>query len=194
MQNKKLYLILAVAIVIVAAAAFVGGRLLNGRAGSLGLFPMAGKRGTVSISIQMTPAPELPKTEPDARGTFIERKDNTIVIQTFSDEMGKGGVVLYTGSSGDGGGPAKSDGGGNQGPQVEVVVTGETVIYHDATEMPSPSEMSESTIVQQVVEKGSLDDLTSDSMLMVWGRKSGDRIIADVDMYSRPVVFMKKAP
>jgi hypothetical protein len=195
MQNKKLYIILGAVVVLVAAAAFVGGRLLNGQAGPLGLFPMmGGGPGSVSIEVQMTPAPELPKTEPETRGSFVERKDNTIIVQTFSEEMGKGGVVVSTGSSGEGGGPMNNDNGGNKGPQVEVVITNETVIYRDVTEMPPPNEMSESVVVQQVVEEGTLDDLTADSMVMVWGRKNGDRIIADVIMYSQPVMFMKGAP
>lgn len=194
MQTKKLYIILAVVVVVVAAAAFIGGRLLNGQAGPLGVFPMGGG-GNTSFRIDMTPAPELPKTEPEARGSFVERRDNTIVIQTVSMEMGKGGVVVSIGSGGEGGGgPITNQDGGEQGPKVEVVITNETVIYHDATEMPSPSEANESMIVQQTVEEGTLDDLTSDSMVMVWGRKNGDRIIADMILYTQPVVFMKGAP
>jgi len=191
MQNKKIYFIMAVAIIVVAAAAFVGGRLLNGQAGPLGLFPMLGGPGQVSISIDMIPAPELPKTEPETRGTFVERKDNTIVIQEDSMEMGKGGVVVQAGP-GENGGPMTSGGpGDNDGPKVEVVVTNETIIYRDATEMVPPSDVNETTTIQQVVEAGTLDDLTSDSMVMVWGRKNGDRIIADMIVYSQPVMFMK---
>lgn len=190
MQNKKLYFILAVLVVVVAAAAFVGGRLLNGRAGPLGIFPMMGG-GPVSFSIDMIPAPELPKTEPETRGTFVERKDNTIVIQESSMEMGKGGVVVQVGP-GEGGGPMTSGGpGDNDGPKVEVVVTNETIIYRDATEMIPPSEVNETQVIQQVVEEGTLDDLTSDSMVMVWGRKNGDRIIADMIVYSQPVIFKR---
>ncbi len=195
MQNKKIYFIMAVVIVVVAAAAFVGGRLLNGQAGPLGLFPMmGGGPGSVSIEINMTPAPELPKTEPEARGTFVEREDNTIVIQTVSMEMGKGGVVVSNGSAGGGAGPITNQDGGEQGPKVEVVITNATVIYRDATEMPEPSGVSENMAVQQIVEEGSLDDLNGDSMVMVWGRKSGERIIADMIVYSQPVVFKREAP
>ena len=76
------------------------------------------------------------------------------------------------------------------GPKVEVVVTSETLIYCDVTAMSmEPPENNETTTVQQVVEPCTLDDLTSDTMLMVWGRKSGDRIIADVVVFSKPVMF-----
>ena len=149
--------------------------------------------GQFAVSINMIPAPELPKTEPEAQGTFVERKDNTIVLQAVSMEMGKGGVVVSAGSGGDGG-PMTSDGPGEgDGPKVEVVITNATIIDRDATEVIPPSEINETQSVQQVVEEGTLDDLTSDSMIMVWGRKNGDRIIADVILYSRPVMF-KRGP
>jgi hypothetical protein len=192
MQNRKLYIILAVVIVIVAASAFIGGRLLNGQVGSLGFLPF-GNGGTVSLAINMTPAPELPTTRPDATGTFAERKDNTITIQAISMEMGKGGgVVVAIGSAEDTDGPAANSSGDGDGPKVEVVVTKETKIYRDATDMGEPSTSGNQTIiVQQVVEPGTLDDLKSQTMLMVWGRKNGDRIIADVISYSNPVIFKK---
>lgn len=197
MQNKKLYIVLAVVIVVVAAAAFVGGRLLNGQAGPLGLFPMlGGGPGMVSISIDMTPAPELPTTKPDVTGTFVERNDNTLTIQSIPMEMGgKGGVVVSVDASGggEGGGPAVSSMGGD-GPKVDVVVTNETKIYRDATEMPEPSGVSENMVVQQKVEEGSLDDLKDQTMVIVWGRKNGDRIIAEVIAYSNPVTFKRQAP
>lgn len=193
MQNKKLSIILAVVIVIVAASAFVGGRLLNGQANPLGFLPF-GNGGMVSVSVNMTPAPELPTTRPDATGTFAERKDNTITIQTISIEMGKGGgVVVAVGSSDNANGPAINSAGGGDGPKLEVVVTNQTKIYRDATDMGEPPTSGNQTLtVQQVVEPGTLDDLKSQTMVMVWGRKNGDRIIADVISYSNPVIFKRK--
>jgi hypothetical protein len=106
-------------------------------------------------------------------------------------EMGKGGVVVSEGSGGNGG-PVTSGGpGDNDGPKVEVVITNETILYRDATEVVPPSALNETTTIQQVVEEGTLDDLTSDSMVMVWGRKNGDRIIAEMIVYSQPVIFKK---
>jgi hypothetical protein len=195
MQNKKLYLILAVVVVVVAGAAFIGGRLLNGQAGPLGLLPFGNGNGAVSIAINMTPAPELPTTRPEATGTFVERKDNTITVQTISMKMGSGGgVVVEVGPGGDTDGPITSDMGGD-GPKVEVVVTNETTIYRDATDLGEPPTSGNETItVQQVVEPGTLDDLTTQSMVQVWGRKNGDRIIADMIVYSNPVIFKRPAP
>lgn len=188
MHNKKLYIITAVVVIVVAAAAFVGGRLLNGQAGPLGFSPLGNGGSMMAMSVNMLPAPELPTTQPEATGTFAERKDNTLTIQTFSMDAGGGGIVVSS-VSGEGG-PVTSS--GNEGPKVEVVVTRETKIYRDATEMNmEPPKSNETTTVQQVVEPGTLDDLKSNVMVMVWGRKNGDRIIADVISYSSPIMIQK---
>ena len=196
MQNKKLFIILGVVVVLVAAAAFVAGRLLNqsvGPTGFLGL-PLGKGGGPMSISVEMKPAPELPKSKPDLSGIFSERKDNTIIISSIPMDAGGGGVVVSTSNEGgDGGeeGPVfSSSPNGNNGPKVEVVVTNDTILYKDVTEPPDPSGGSQT--IQQKVGEGTLDDLNSQSFISVWGRKSGDRIIADVLLYSQPVMFKKQ--
>jgi hypothetical protein len=45
------------------------------------------------------------------------------------------------------------------------------------------------TRIQQVVAPGSLDDLTTQTMITVWGRKVGDRVIADVIAFLNPVMI-----
>ncbi|HXQ33084.1 MAG TPA: hypothetical protein VN843_03585, partial [Anaerolineales bacterium] len=61
MQNKKLFGILGILIVVVGAAAFIGGRMLNGKVGPLGFgMPLGGGGDVMSISVQVTPAAELP--------------------------------------------------------------------------------------------------------------------------------------
>lgn len=194
MQNKKLYITLAVAILIVAVSAFIGGRLLNGSVNPVSLFSPGSGGNAMSIQINMTPAPELPITEPDARGVFVERNDNTITLQTFSMDSGGGGVVISEAPSSGGQGGQIVSQSVEQGPQVEVLITNETVIYRDATEMPPLSNSNEPTVLQQEVIEGSLDELNANSMIMVWGRKNGDRIIADVILYTQPMVMQKNAP
>jgi hypothetical protein len=125
------------------------------------------------------PALELPTTLLEVTGAFVERQDNTIIVETKSLETG--GVV-----------PVSSENAKSQtGPLVEVVVTGETMTYQETTQPDEPLSAENQTI-QQTVEPATLDDLDSQSMMMVWGRKSGDRIIADVLMYS-DLVAIKSA-
>ncbi len=181
MQNKKLIIIVAIAFVIVAVAAFLGGRLLTFQAGPLGLIP-AGPDGKISVRIQRTPAPELPAARADLTGLFISRDNNTILLQSMNGMLVK--VIKENDSV------SVSPADGSDGPKVEVVITGETKIWHDTTQISGPPGSGE-VGVQQTVEDGTLDDLNQQSMLMVWGRKNGDRIIADAISYSNPVMFDK---
>jgi hypothetical protein len=177
MQNKRLYIILGVVVLLVGAAAFTAGRMLNSRAGTVGLGGPLGGRVSISLS-DITPAPELPATRADIRGSFVERKDNTIVLQAFSFDSGVGGIAEDS--------PLNE----NSSIKVEVVVTGETLIYKDVTQFPPPVN-GEIHNVQQAAEEGTLEDLNSGSFIMVWGRRSGDRITAEVLFYSNPQSMKK---
>ena len=193
MQNKKLIVTLGVIVVLVGAAAFLGGRLLNGKVNPLGLGMPIGNGGMVSISVQVTPAPELPTTRPVVVGGFVERKDNSIILASAPMEAGKGGVVLSVNESGGDGEPSISSN-APDGPKVEVVISNETTIYLENTDLGEPNPNETNKVVQQTVTEGSLDDLTSQSFVSVWGRKSGDRIIAEVVLISNPVMFKRPAP
>ena len=189
MKNKKTIIFMGVLVILVGAAAFIGGRMLNQKAGPLGFGSLLpGKGGMVSISVEITPAAELPTTQPEIRGVFVERKDNSIVVASISMDKGGGGVVLKTGD-GDSG-PSVSGGPSSDGPKVEVVTTGDTIIYLDTTQPPDPSS-GENQILLQTVKEATLDELTSQSFVTVWGRKSGDRIIAEVVFISNPVIFKR---
>jgi hypothetical protein len=173
MQNKKLFVILGILVLLVGAAAFIGGRMLN--QGVRPLFGLAGEGDGITI----LPADELPKTEPEVFGVFVERQDNIILLETDPPHAG-GGVS---------GSPAGIGG----GPQVEVVVTTETILYHDTTQIPDHRPTGDDPrVLQQTVVESTLDDfINSQSLVMVWGRESGDRIIAEVLVYSNPAFLQK---
>jgi hypothetical protein len=177
MENKKLIFIMGSLVLLVGAAASIAGRMINSSVGTVGL---AGPyEGRVSISLSdITPAPELPATKADVTGSFVERKDNTITVQAVSFGSGIGGI----------GGDAPMD--EDSGIHVEIVVTGETLIYRDVTQIPAPVN-GEIHNLQQAVEEGTLDDLNSQTFITVWGRRSGDRITADVLFYSDPQSIKK---
>lgn len=191
MKNKRLILIMSILVLVVGAAAFIGGRMLNNQVNPLGLFGLGGKGRVMSVMVNVIPAEELPKTQPDAIGQFVERKDKTIFIQPVSLNAGGKGVVV---SKGGGEVVAGSPSDNNSGPKVEVVITNETTIYCDTTQPGEPPSTGESQTIQQTVEEATLDDLSSQSMVTVWGRKSGDRIIAEVLFYSNPVMFKRQGP
>ena len=191
MQNKKTIIILSIVVIVVSAAAFLGGRMLNQKAGPLGLSPFgSGGKGMVSMAVEITPAPELPTSQPDVVGLFAERKDKTIVIQSVPMDGGQGGgFVVVSGGEGEAVAGSPLD---NGGPKVEVVINNETRIYIETTQPLSvPPTSGETQVLQQTVDEGSLDDLTSQSFVNVWGRKSGDRIIAEVVLISNPIMIKR---
>jgi hypothetical protein len=194
MQNKKLIIILGIVVIVVGAAAFIAGRLLNQGVGPMGLgLPFGRGGGPMTVSIRMEPASELPKTQPNVVGQFEERRDNIVIVSSISMKAGGGGVVVSVNKD-DGGGDNEGETtagspADNSGPKMEVVVTKDTIIYKDTTEPPAPSGGNQN--IQQTVGEGTLDDLTSNSFITVWGRKSGDRIIAEVLLYSQPVIFKR---
>ncbi len=187
-KSKLPYIIGGVVIILLlAGAAFVGGRLLNGQ-GLPGLSNgpqvLTGPGGKTSIRIgpgDILPAKELPQTPADVRGIFDHRQDNSIFVGTGNVQMSvmkdQSGQV-HTSAS-------------HSGPVVEVVVTTQTTIYHDTTmeqfNGPPPSGQK----IQQVVEPGSLADVGQSSSITVWGKKSGDRYIADVLVYTSPAFITK---
>jgi hypothetical protein len=177
-----------VLVLLLAGAAFVGGRLLNGQ-GLPGLTSggpqvMTGPGGKTSIRIgpgDIQPAKKLPQTPADVRGIFDHRQDKSIFVGTGNVQMSvmkDSSGQVHTSAS-------------HSGPVVEVVVTTQTTIYHDTTmeqfNGPPPSGQK----IQQVVEPGSLDEIGQSSSITVWGKKTGDRYIADVLVYSTPA-FIKK--
>jgi hypothetical protein len=164
-MKRKILIIsgILVLVLLLGGAAYIGGRLLNGQ--GLPGFSSGGK------NFQL--AAELPQTPADVDGVFESRQDNSILVGT-----GKVTVIEQKDQSG----PHVST--EHDGPTVEIVVTTQTTIYEDVTQRVFDSASSQA--VQQVVEPGSLDEIGPGSMLTVWGRKTGDRYIADVLVYSLP--------
>jgi hypothetical protein len=184
---KKLVLItvgLVVLVAVLAGAAFVGAQLLAGQgqpaqALKSGLTMMTGQNGKPGQTFQgnTQPAKELPQTPADVRAVFDHRKDNSLFVGT--------GVIIRT---------AQKDQAGNvtssstyDGPTVEVVITPQTIVYRDVTSRQFNGQPPSGKI-QQVVEQGSLDEIGKDSLVHAWGKKTGDRVIADVIVYSLPSI------
>ncbi len=179
---------IAVLVVLLAGAAFVGGRLLNGQGlpglSSQGPIFSIGPGGGKSVRINagdIQPAKELPQTPADVRGLFDHRQDNSIFIGTgnvmmsvMKDQSGQ----VHTSAS-------------HSGPVLEVVVTNQTTIYKDVTMEQFNGPPPQGQKIKQVVEPGSLDEVGQYSDITIWGRKTGDRYIADVLVYTSPAFITK---
>jgi len=101
-----------------------------------------------------------------------------LIIQTVSFDTGIGGTSGNT--------PLDT----NSGPKVEIIVTNETIIYRETTDFSLLSP-GENFTLQQTVEESTLDHLNSQTMITVWGRRSGDRVVADILFYSNPLLLKK---
>ncbi len=172
-------------LLLLAGAAFVGGRLLNGQGLSSespsdsGLSLFTNGKSPVKLDIQ--PAKELPQTPADVRGIFDHRQDNSLFV-------GSGQVTVGMKKDASGNVETSSS---HSGPTVEVVVTTQTTIYKDVTMRQFEGEPPAGQKIQQVLEPGSLDEIGQASQITVWGRKTGDRFIADIVVYSPPAFITK---
>jgi hypothetical protein len=179
---------IVIAIVLVAAA-FMAGRLLR-QPEAAGTTTTLGPGGELvassggelppderAVSVQLQAAPELPEARPDAIGMMTEQSDNSIFVSIASGEMG---FSVAKGPDG----KVDTISPPLDGPKLEIVVGRDTQIYRDTTarSLPSgPEDVPESDTVQQTVELlETLPALPENTMILAWGQKTGDRLLADV--------------
>jgi len=174
---KRTVMIAGAVVVFVAllgSAAFVGVQLLNGQ-GLLGPASADGK-----VPLQLIPAQELPQTPADVRGVFDHRQDSSLFIGTgdahIHAQRDRNGNMVQASSS-------------YTGPLVEVVVSPQTAVYRDVTPQQFNNSPPAGQNIQQAVEPGSLDEVGQPSIITAWGKRTGDRLIADVLVYTPPPVL-----
>jgi hypothetical protein len=188
MKKRTFFVGGVVLVLLLAGAAFVGARLINGQGlpllSSGRPFFSLGKGGNNSVRINaddIQPAKELPQTPADVRGLFDHRQDNSIFIGTgkvmVSVEAGPSGSVKTSSS--------------HDGPTVEVVVTTQTKLYMDVTMKQFDGPPPQGQKIQQVLEPGSAGEVGQNSMITVWGKQTGDRFIAEVIVYMPPAFKTK---
>jgi len=178
-------------IALLGGAAFVGGQLLSKQAepGGLGgsVVMVGGAGGDVATSgglIEIVSAKELPATPPDVSGLFAERKDNSLFVT-----VGDGTFVGLV----DENGTVSTQVGGNA-QKIEVVVTNDTQLYKEVTEMLTDGKAPADGKVQQKVAPGSLDEIGQNSFVTAWGERRGDRLIAKMLLYTPPMIMAAPLP
>jgi len=157
------WVIVGIALTAVIAAAFVGGRLIAGQ----WIIPAANRE------LHVEPSPLLPQGEA-INGLYVDRVDNALRIGTGNVEVH---AIFDTNGQPTGEFNSRYD-----GPVVEVIMSPDTKLYRDDTEIPPvPSDNVSMIPIQQVVTPiDGLDGLTPDTTVTVWGSRSGDRVNADV--------------
>jgi hypothetical protein len=172
-----------VLVLLLAGAAFLAGRLV--REGSLGEKTVGGPRvsfsdgGGTSVEARFEPAKELPDESPDVTGFFARREDNSI----FVNEATGGGFRISIDEDG-----SISTNAGDK--ETEVVVTNETRVYVDVT-AEIFDESFEGDTVQQKLKPGTVEEIDEYSIVMAWGDKRGDRVIASLLVYTKPPVIRR---
>ena len=167
-------------VLLLAGAALIGGRLLRGQgmpvvsSGNSGL--RISNNGGPAVELDIQPAKELPETPADVRGLFDHRENNSIFVGT-----GRVTMIVEQDQSGE-----VESSSNASGPVLEVVVSNNTTVYHDTTLQQYNGQPPAGEKIQQVLETGSLDDIGQHSVLTVWGKKTGNRVIADILVYSTP--------
>jgi hypothetical protein len=185
---KRMIIILSAffLVIIVAAGAYTAVRLLaspdeeTAVAGSgrvMESISVANGGEPVSVRTTILPAPELPDEESAAFGVFVSRQDNSIII-------GTGNIDLEVDVEVDGATGQRSTTltPRTDGPEREIVISPDTIIYKDVTDLSvdQPTESGEREIVQAIRQVESADEIGENTEIEVWGEQRGDRIFADV--------------
>lgn len=164
---KKKIVWISLAVVALLAIAYVAGRYLTGEVNPFSMLQSAGGDMMVT-TIQMEGSKDLPQVKSIVAGTYTGRSDNIIRVKESE-------VSVFNGVASVGGDDANA-------VTHDVLVTKDTTIFKDVTDYSTVGQ----GVTQQVVEPSDLEEMHEDAFVQVWGRKSGDRVIADTISFSNP--------
>jgi hypothetical protein len=135
------------------------------------------------ISIDTLPAAEVPQTKPDAFGVLLSVDADGVIIGTGSIDANLE-VTVQKGQE-----PERQVVLGHDGPELRVVLTPDTALFREDTEMPGRDLgdavfQSSRVVIQQVVTPvDSIEGLGANVEVQVWGTEQGDVLVADVLVY-----------
>ena len=164
-KSRNSWLVVGVVAAVVAALVFAGGAFAVGRLSAPGRGGEGEGFSGQRPNFQIEPAKELPTTAPNVRGFVAKRAGNTLSVGQRNGDFGP-------------------NGGGNT-TTVDVIVASDTTIYHDTTQANFNGQTPNGA-VQQKVEPGALDSISTNSRVTVWGDQNGNQITAKVLVYTDP--------
>jgi hypothetical protein len=184
MKTKTILLIFS-GIIFLAGGAYFAGRLFNNQANPFSgtITSPDGSTTSMTIDMEMTPAAEVPVLPEIASGIYIDHVDNIITINEFSTNAMGGNSEVVVSVSEDGSISADA---GDDAKKTEVLINTKTKIYRDDTDLMKAVDEGKKSI-QQILSEGNIDEMNNMTFLSVWGRKNGDRIIADTIIYTSPL-------
>jgi hypothetical protein len=128
-------------------------------------------------NFQLTPAKELPTTPADLNGDVTTIYGESVMV---GQRFGRG---FRPGATPDSAQPTSTP-----APDVEVIVTADTLIYQDTTPRPdfqNGQPPSGPVTLQQQVTLSSLSALPANSRVTVWGTRSGNQITAKIIVFTQ---------
>jgi len=164
-----------ISLILLSVSAFVAGSLIENTTddveSSTTTRRSAEGQFTTSINLDVQPASELPDTSPDVTGVLIKNQDDVLFIGTGNARISMDAEDQMT--------PIYD------GPEIEVVTTEDTSIYEDRTFLLADEDLLQAGgSFQQILEQvGSTENIDLYTFVQVWGRRSGDRIVATVLVY-----------
>jgi hypothetical protein len=181
MKRMALFCAGIMLLVLVAGAAYVGGQLLNGQTLMLPNGQIinlgVGSESRQRCETAHLPAAELPREPPlTEMGVMVRRDNNSLfmgVRPTFSAIQNPDGTISTHISY--------------DGSLVEIVFTHDTRVFRDITFQQYNGHVP-CGAVQQVVERGALNDIEVNNTLLVWGARNGERIVASHLVYEVPLL------
>jgi hypothetical protein len=185
LSGVLLFLVLA----IVVGGALVATRLLAGQesarpaagGGRVMQSVRVGNDGVpLSVRTTILPAGELPDEAAAGSGVVLSRQDDVLTVGTGDIELSV--EVSVDGSTGQ---EQTSVVPSASGPELEVVLTRDTRLYRDVTDIAGqlPDESGELTIVQEVRPVADGSQIAAQMEVQVWGERRGDRIVAEVVVF-----------
>lgn len=193
-MNRKVVLGVIVSLLVVvllAGGAYTAVQLLAEPERATAVSPGGGARvmqsvqvgnDGVPVSVQTTilPAAELPDEEAAAFGIVLDRQNDTLTVGTGAIELSVDVEIdPNTGQERTSVVPSTN------GPELEVVLTRDTALYRDVTDVAgqTPDESGEVTITQELRPATDAAAIVAQMEVQVWGERRGDRIVADVIVF-----------
>ncbi|MCP4362363.1 MAG: hypothetical protein GY796_30525 [Chloroflexi bacterium] len=135
-----------------------------------------GTGNPVTVKTVILPAEALPKRPSEAGGVLVRQVDNSYFVGTGSISVNVSTVNGETSTAVD-----------HSGPEIEAVTNHDTLFYRDVTDFSlTAAESKEQTFRQEIILVDQPEKMPDGATIQVWGNKSGDRIIADIIVYSEP--------
>ncbi len=190
MKRSLIALTVVVVLILIAGGGYTAVKLLaepeeetavSGGGGRVMQSVEIGNDGAaVSVQTTILPAEELPEEEASAFGIVLSRQDDTLTIGTGDLELSVDVEV-----NGETGQETTSVVPSTNGPELEVVLTRDTILYREVTDVAGqmPNQSGEVTIMQEIRPVTDSSQIETQMEVQVWGERRGDRIIADVVVF-----------